>query len=111
MLSYGRYIGFVTSHGVYRSVISVEKNDWIHFTMVYDPNQSTAGHFLVDDTKYTFAKWDRSAPSYRAGTGNMLLGRLYADRDFYSNGLVDDLAMWNRKLSVQEIKEIKEMGT
>ena len=110
MLSYCRYIGFFTSHGLYRSVIDLDTNDWVHITMVYDLDldSSTAGQVLVDDTKYTLGKWDRSEPSYPAGTGNMLLGRLFFDRNQYSNGLIDDLAMWNRKLTKEEINEIKE---
>ena len=42
----------------------------------------------------------------------MVLGRAFTNdnvKSRYSKVLIDDLAMWNRKLTAEEIKEIEEI--
>ena len=110
-LLYCRYVSVFTPHGLYRSDFSCEKNVWMHITCVYDANSDDdifAGQVFVDNTVDVLVEMKFN--SFMAGTGNMVLGRSFTNQDDkYSNVLIDDLAMWNRKLTEEEIKEIEEI--
>ena len=52
----------------------------------------------------------RSASSHNAGPGSMVIGRTFTDvDDEYASVCVDELTMWNRQLSFQEIQDIFNM--
>ena len=55
-----------------------------------------------DDTRYN--------QLYTRGSGSMVIGRKYTFKDdHYTSVAVDELTMWNRQLSVQEIQDIFNM--
>ena len=74
--------------------------------MVYDPESATddskVNKVFIDEKKYEMVREDlQNRPQ---GTGQMVVGRGYINWDqYYADGLIDDLKMWNRKLSDDEI--------
>ena len=95
-----------TSHGLYIYVNeSLEVNRWFRLTMVYNPESAT------DDSKVNKVFIDNKMnkmvhinENYGQGTGQMVLGRSWVNwNQEYGAVLIDDLKMWNRKLSDKEI--------
>ena len=44
---------------------------------------------------------------YRASSGGMIIGRKTVDaNDFYTSVIVDELTLWNRSLTTQEINDM-----
>ena len=69
------------------------------FTVYHDGTQ--VEH---DDTRYY------TGFSYTTGPGVVVIGRGYTDEDdHYTSVAVDELTMWNRQLSFQEIQDIFDM--
>ena len=55
-----------------------------------------------DTSKYT--------RSWAAGDGRLVIGRWYTDRDQrYASVAVDELTLWNRTLTLQEIQAVYNM--
>ena len=82
--------------------------------MVYDPeaanNQSISSKVYLGNREYLIGPHPTKTDTYQQGPGNMVLGRTYTNEDIkYSNVLIDDLAMWNTKLTQEEIEEIGEI--
>ena len=45
--------------------------------------------------------------TYRASSGKMIIGRKTVDaNDFYTSVIVDELTLWNRSLTTQEINDM-----
>ena len=109
-----RLIGIHTSHGRYNPVsqdISLETKIWIRITIVYDPASATGdgseNKFYKDNQMY--ALFRSKTRSHKNGRGQMVLGILYTNvPHFYSNDLIDDLKMWNRKLTEEDIVEMSD---
>ena len=79
--------------------------------MVYDP-ASTSGdrsaNKVYNGNQMYSISFDESK-QHRVGTGEMVLGRSYIDyNDYYANVFIDDLKMWNRMLTHEEIIEMGE---
>ena len=80
---------------------------WFHLAMVFHgPNEGegiTVYHDGVQVASDT-TKWPYSFPPYRPGDGTFVIGRFYTDRgEDYSSVEVDELTLWNRNLTQQEI--------
>ena len=108
-----RRILLFTPHGRYRRKdLPFQMNEWFCFTVVYDSepnnNDGTGNKVYIDDTMYPMER--HKLENSPLGTGKMALGRILTDEErSYSDVLVDDLTMWNKKLTKEEIKEIKEI--
>ena len=79
---------------------------WSRITVVYDPKSASGDHsgnlVYKDTTMYALPYFDDR--QHEEGSGQMVLGRAYTTCDDHcGNVLIDDLQMWNRKLSHEEI--------
>ena len=73
-------------------------------------NQSISSKIYVGNTGRLIGPHPTKTDTYPQGAGDMVLGRTYTNEDIkYSNVLIDDLAMWNTKLTAEEIEEIGEI--
>ena len=82
--------------------------------MVYHPeaanSQSISSKIYVGNTGRLIGPHPTKTDTYQQGPGEMALGRTYTNKDVkYSDVLIDDLAMWNMKLTQEEIEEIGEI--
>ena len=107
-LQFCRYFRFYTSHGRYSHVDTVvDINKWIRFTMVYDPESATdikVNKLFLDSQMYSMYRDITSDKITSQGTGQTVLGRRYNNKNYdYTDELIDDLKMWNQKLSDEEI--------
>ena len=74
--------------------------------MVYDPTQGAKNKVYVDDKMYNMVTYGGSNSQ---GTGKMVLGRKYNNLDMdYFQCMIDDLKMWNRILTHEEIVQLNE---
>ena len=102
-----------TSHGLYRRKdLDLVRHKWVRFTVVYDSESmngnGTSNKIFIDDAMHDMER--SKTDNYPQGPGNMVLGRTVTNKnDFYSDVLIDDLAMWNRQLTNEEIVEIGEI--
>ena len=81
---------------------------------MYDPeaahNQVISSKVYLGNTEHSIGPHRKKTDTYPQGPGEMVLGRTYTNEDDkYSNVLMDDLAMWNAKLTAKDIKEIGEI--
>ena len=80
-----------------------ERNTWFRLTLVYD-SESTTGEIYQDDAPYPMKS---EAVSSQSNTGQMVLGRGFTNvDDDYAYVLIDNLKMWNRKLTREEILQL-----
>ena len=72
---------------------------------MYDPESATddaVNKLFINAQMYEMTRVN--SKKYPQGTGQMVLGRIYSNRNkTYGKALFDDLKMWNRKLSDEEI--------
>ena len=79
--------------------------------MVYDPT-STSGDYsgnkvYNDNEMYSIPRTETR--QHRPGIGQIVLGRAYTDDNvMYTNVMIDDLKMWNRMLTHEEIINMAE---
>ena len=104
----------MTNDGIYKLVNSsfyLDRNEWYRITMVYDP-ASTSGDYsgnkiYNDNEMYSIPRI--VTRQHRPGIGQIVLGREYTDDNvMYTNVMIDDLKMWNRMLSHEEIINMTE---
>ena len=86
-------------------------NRWYRITLVYDPKSASGDRSgnkaYVDNRMFSLPRTDTR--NHRQGTGQIVLGRAYTNvNDDYSHVFIDDLKMWNRMLTHDEIIEMGE---
>ncbi len=100
-------VKLVVTDGFFRLAID-RPVGWFHIGVGFSGPAEGQGILLYvngtlvdsDDT------WNQPGPFAR-GPGVMVLGRRHPDHGWqHSNASVDELAMWNRKLSAQEIADV-----
>ena len=79
--------------------------------MVYDPDSTSGDHsgntVYVDNQMHPMELGD--VRPHQQGVGQMVLGRSYTNLDKdYARTFLDDLKMWNRMLTHEEIIEMDE---
>ena len=80
---------------------------WFHVALVYHGPNDGEGITVYHDGTQVEHDDTRYNRSYTTGPGSMVIGRKYTNRDdYYTSVVVDELTMWNRQLSVQEIQDI-----
>ena len=84
-------------------------NKWIRFTFVYDPilvNGIPNMKVYIDNVTYPVKNRENQV-TYQPNSGGMVLGRAFTNQDsYYVDVLIDDLTMWNRKLTETDIAAI-----
>jgi hypothetical protein len=96
----------LNSSGNYFSVGSCSPSDittWHQYGVIYDDNQNKA--YVVCDGQLTQSDLDIVRTS---GTIDPEIGRDYGYTNRYGNGTIDEVQIYNRSLSADEIKELYE---
>jgi len=86
---------------------TLTNGEWHHVAAVYDDSQQTVYFYLngAPDGSATFA--DSMASGYWT---SLSVGRCYYGSAWQWNGLIDEVAVWNRALSSQEISSLYTGG-
>src|SRR6266496_627781 len=82
---------------------------WHHFAAVSDANNVNFGTALYIDGQMHSV--NAGAPNLVVNGKNVMIGENPDARNRYWNGLVDDLAIWNRVLTEAEITSLYAAGT
>ena len=105
--SEGKYLDFVTWQidGTYKDFVTnylIETKKWLHFSIVKkDQNLKIyVNSILVKDINNIIIK--------TANNGNYFFGNSHSGSDQWLNGKLDDIAIYNRALSDQEVKQLYE---
>jgi len=105
--SEGKYLDFVTWQidGTYKDFITnylIETKKWLHFSIVKkDKNLKIfVNGNLIKDVNNIIIK--------TVNNGNYLFGNSHSGSDQWLNGKLDDIAIYNRALSDQEVKQLYE---
>ena len=90
-------IGYFNSPGFLQSNLNI--NTWYHYVLVID---STGGKIYINGELVSEDIWDGNPGE---STNNYLwkIGGTYGGGDFWYNGKIDDIGVWNRAFSQEEI--------
>ena len=70
---------------------------WFHLAMVYHGLNNGEGFTLYHNGVEVAHVDFKSASSYNAGPGSMVIGRSFTNNDdIYTSVVVDELTLWNR---------------
>ena len=82
---------------------------WFHLAVVYlGPNDGQGLIVYVNRTKVKKCA-QRSNRGTSPGNGQLVIGNKLIGSDDYSSVAVDELTLWNRELSDQEIEDLYQM--
>jgi len=81
---------------------SVNDNNW-HFVCFVKAN--TTGKYYIDGN---FDNQVTASVNVQYGSNNFVIGKDYRDNASYFNGLIDEVRIYNRALSAEEIKALYE---
>ena len=89
----------------------LEKPDgWFHLVLNYIGPADGQGFNIYTDGALLGNGTNKVTLSYTPGDGRLVIGRLFTDRDdAYVSVEVDELTVWNRTLTLQEIQAIYNM--
>ncbi len=79
-------------------------NEWHHVAVVFSKGVST---FYLDGKPD--GSEQHNSPSIRTNSLNLLIGRAHTSKKEFFKGALDDIRIYNRALSEQEIKEIYQL--
>ena len=91
-----RVVGYYDSPGFLQS--NVNLNTWYHYVLVID---STGGRIYVNGQLVSSDKWD-GTPGISTNNSLWKIGGQY-EGDFWYNGKIDDIGVWNRSFSHEDI--------
>jgi hypothetical protein len=80
-------------------------NEWKHFVLAYD---GIDYHFYINGVEGTTVY--NNAQSWGSYSGNLVLGHRDMDDSYYFGGLMDDVRVYNRALSQEEISALYNSG-
>ena len=81
---------------------------WFHLVVVYlGPNNGQGLVVYVNGTEVGRTAV-MSTTLLQPGNGQLVIGKGYGN-DYYSSVVVDELTLWNRELSDQEIMDLHQM--
>ena len=87
----------------------MESSGLIHVVLNYIGPGNGQGFQMYQDGEQTVAGSVKYTKHASPGDGRVVLGRRYTDRDeLYASVNVDELQFFNKKLSDQQIKDIKD---
>ena len=84
---------------------------WIHYAFVLGVRNETDGFTVYVNSVLATEVSKCSGEEFAPGSGAMVIGRCYPDFDSrYVSVVVDELLLWNRKLTQPEIQQIFNMN-
>lgn len=81
----------------------IEENVWYHYVFVVDEN---GGKIYVDGELIDQASWTGNPASVNNNFTWKIGGKYDPNLNYWYNGKIDDLAIWNRALTPQEINSL-----
>ena len=76
---------------------------WFHSALVYYNNNQ--GYSVYHNGQWVGNNTSGSVTTFTPGDGRMVIGRFFVNQDRdYSSVEVDELTLWNRPLTVQEVE-------
>ena len=95
-----------TLNGVFRADLPRQAG-WIHYTFVLGVRNEADGFTVYVNGVLATEGSMSSDEGFAPGSGAMVIGRRYLDFDSrYVSVIVDELLLWNRKLTQPEIQKI-----
>ena len=81
-------------------------NKWVHVTLIaYNGYYIDKNKIYIDGVEQTLSVYcNPAAPFNKTASKGVILGRLWTSNYFF-NGLIDELRVWNRSLSADEIQQ------
>ena len=101
------FFHFIFADG-YIDHILITEHGWHHFAIVL-PGHSVDNEPILYHNGNKVDSWITyaQARTCQSGTGKLVIGRHFSDRNFdYSSTIVDELTFWNRNLTNGEVKSI-----
>jgi hypothetical protein len=95
-------INFLNNGVAYQFLTTINLNTWYFFAIVQ--NQNTV-NFYINNLTYTATSPGTYTYTYSTNN-NMEIGRDIFGATEYSNGKIDDIGIWNRALTPQEITNL-----
>ena len=101
--------------GLFRSANNINYSDgnWHNMVITYDSSRTNIYNrtaLRIDDVDIAHSTFRQSSASIASSTANLNIGRR-TEYNFYEwNGLLDEVAIWNRTLTPTEITEIYNNG-
>jgi hypothetical protein len=83
-------------HGNYNTGWNANANNWYHFILMRNQNNLTA--YINGNVVGTYTSSSINSPS-----NNIFFGSTFFSNSVFFNGKLDDIAIWNRALTPQEI--------
>jgi len=108
----GRFSNFVRVDGAQQNIIgtsAVQTGQWQHVVSVVDKANKRLQLWVdgVAEVNNTVGTWGSTS---LPGTTDVRIGTPYANGNYTWVGRIDDVAMWSRPLSADEIKAVRVMG-
>ena len=98
--------------GYFSTSYSADYNTWIHVGYVFRGPSNGQGIRVYKDGIYENAGSQKASWSTGTPSGVLKIGRLFEGSDAkYSRAQVDELMFWNRQLSEDEIRTIKNTAS
>jgi hypothetical protein len=84
-----------------------ELNEWKHLVILYDSNEETITLYVNNESR---GHWD-TPNAQDVLTGHLYFGK-YSSRGTYDfDGMMDEVGLWDRKLTTDEITQLYQYGT
>ena len=97
----------LTGYFVYHAAIPV---GWFHLGLVFHGSQQGQGFTLHVHQQSTRRSGTLNSKEYQNTTGTVIIGRRFHERDQnYGSITMDELTLWNRKLSQQDVEALRNM--
>jgi hypothetical protein len=93
---------------VHTDSIPLALNQWVHYCIVYDGTINSNIKFFINGLEHTGRALTGSGLTFNTATTTPEFGHLIDQLgvDYYLDGKLDDIGIWNRALSNQEISNL-----
>ncbi len=99
----------VNGAGEIVTTTAIQDDTWYHIAYVFDADAGAeAVKLILDGVVETVGA--HPGPEVIADESPVWIGELDPNRGFAWNGLIDEVTMWNRALSEEEIEELRDTG-
>jgi len=101
----------VDIYQIQQNVLDVSKTiGWHHFCLIYDASDSK-GKAYIDGSLIGTADINGALKTISGNDGHIGIGRTNWNDPSYLNGIIDDVRIYNRALSVSEVQDLYNEGT
>jgi hypothetical protein len=87
------------------STASILNNQWNHCVVIFDSNSNTLECVINNNNIYNSNIASGGAPNFINDNQFQIGGRQFNNTNYYK-GKIDDIAIWNRSLTQQEVSEL-----